>query len=303
MKKTTKTVVPPCDCCGCSQWEYEFSEHGIDLGRCANCGLHYIAQMPTQESRITEMEKCRFANNQHVLDARLHRDAEVSRRRKFQRFVELGLKFAPPGKWLDIGCGTGTLISVAQELNIEIEGIELTPDRNELAHKLTGATIHDRPIETIDFTPGSFAVVTLTDVFSHFISPVRTFSHIHRVLRTGGILLLFTSEIGAGVARHHNYSWYLGDHLYFLGEHTIERYADNLGFELVYRERKWGPDLLYSRESFQAKGRSALRNIIKSACFYTPGVLPLLRWYMLKIRQKNNPSYVSTLLLKKVIQK
>jgi hypothetical protein len=28
MQGTTKIVVPPCDCCGCSQCEYEFTEYG-----------------------------------------------------------------------------------------------------------------------------------------------------------------------------------------------------------------------------------------------------------------------------------
>lgn len=193
-----------------------------------------------------EMKKGCFGNHQCVCDARLHRNAEVRLRRNFQHLVEIAQKFAPSGKWLDVGCGTGTLITVAQESNIEIEGIEPTPDRKELAHKVTDATLYGSPIEELNLAPDSFAVVTLTDVFSHLISPARTFSCIHRVLRTGGILLLYTGEIGAGVAKHHNYSWDLGDHLYFLGEHTIEQYAVNLGFELVYREKKWGPDLLYS---------------------------------------------------------
>jgi SAM-dependent methyltransferase len=303
MQKTTKITAPPCDCCGSSQWEYEFTENEISLGQCTNCGLHYIAQIPTQESRAMKMKNGCFGIHQHVGNAELHRASELRSKRKFQHFVELAQKFAPPGKWLDIGCGTGTLIAAAQESNIGIEGIELTPDRMELAQKVTGAVIYDSPIEELNLTPNSFAVVTLTDVFSHLISPARTFSYIHRVLQTGGILLLYTSEIGAGVAKHHNYSWDLGDHLYFLGERTIERYADNSGFELVYREKKWGPDLLYSRETFLKKGRSTLRNFIKKACVYTPGVFPLLRWYMLKIRQRNNPNYVSILLLKKVAQK
>ncbi|UCG47796.1 MAG: class I SAM-dependent methyltransferase [Phycisphaerales bacterium] len=290
----------PCDCCGSSRWEYKFSEGGFDLGRCAECGLHYIAQMPTQEGRMMEMEHRRFGANRRVIDAGLQRDEETRYRGRFQHYVELARRFAPPGKWLDVGCGTGTLIGLVEELDIDIEGIELTPDRREAARRLTGATIYDRPIEALDLAEESFAVVTLTNVFSHLVSPARTFSHIRRLLRMGGVLLLATSEIGPGVARHHDYSWYLGDHLYFLGDHTIERYADNLGFQLVYREKKWAPDLLYRRQRFLTKGGSALRNVIKGACVYTPGVLPLLRLYMLKVRNRKNPHYVSTLLLKKV---
>jgi hypothetical protein len=119
------------------------------------------------------------------------------------------------------------------------------------------------------------------------------------VVQPCDMLLPYTSEIGASVAGHHNYSWNLGDHRYYLGDQTIERYARKIGFEVVYREKKWAPDVLYSRDSLLTNGRSKLRNVIKRSCAYTPGVLPVLRWYMLKIRNKNNPHYVSTSVLKK----
>ena len=112
--------------------------------------------------------------------------------------------------------------------------------------------------------------------------------------------MLYTSEIGAGVAKNHNYSWYLGDHRYYLGDHTIKRYADRIGFDVVYHEKRWAPDLFYSRDNFLMKGRSMLRNIIKKSFVYTPGALPALRWYMLKVKHQNNPNHISTLLLKKL---
>jgi 2-polyprenyl-3-methyl-5-hydroxy-6-metoxy-1,4-benzoquinol methylase len=155
--------------------------------------------MPSQKSRATEMK------------ANLWHEAELSNKRKFQRFCSLIRKSAPPGKWLDVGCGTGTLIAVAMESGIEIEGVEPISDRRELARMLTGATIHDRRIELLGLPSASFAAVTLTDVFSHLLSPAATLSCVHNILQPSGILLLHTSEIGAGVMKHHHYSWNLGD--------------------------------------------------------------------------------------------
>jgi len=299
MQTKQENVSQPCDCCGSSQWEYRFRENGFDLGRCTDCGLHYLSEMPSPKSRTTGMKVSLSADSPQVAQAQVCNKAERHRTRKFQHFCCLIRESTPPGKWLDIGCGTGTLIAVAIASGVEIEGVELMSDRRELAGMLTGAKIHDRPIELLDLSPALFAAVTLTDVFSHLLSPMATLSNIHRILQPGGILLLYTSEIGDSVAKHHNYSWDLGDHRYYLGEHTIERYADKIGFELVYREKAWAPDLLYSRDNFLTPGRSILRNMIKTSCVYTPGVLPILRWYMLKMKNRNNPHYVSTLLLKK----
>jgi ubiquinone/menaquinone biosynthesis C-methylase UbiE len=256
--------------------------------------------MPSPNSPASGMKSGHSAENPHAVGSQAWNKAELRRTRKFQHFCSLNRKSAPPGKWLDVGCGTGTLIAVVMASGIEIEGIELRSDRRQLAQILTGATIHDCQIELLDLPPASFAAVTLTDVFSHLSSPASTFSCVHRILQPGGILLLHTSEIGAGVMKHHNYSWNLGDHRYYLGDRTIEQYARRIGFELVYREKAWAPDLLYSRDNFLTPGQSTLRNIIKKFCVYTPGLLPTLRCYMLKIKNRDNPHYVSTLLLRKL---
>lgn len=300
MQSNNTPTPTSCDCCGSLKWVYEFTEKEIALGYCAVCGLHYIAPMPSREERINGIQECLFGSGQHVGSADLHRKAEVKKKARFQKFIELIGKFAPEGKWLDIGCGTGTLISEARKANKEVAGIELSPDRRRLAKELFGDEIYDKPIEMLNLAPESYAVVTMTDVFSHLTSPTVTISHVHKVLRKNGIMMLYTSEIGPGVKRYHNYFWDLGDHLYFLGEHTIERYCSKIGFELIYREKSWVPDFLFSRETFLTSGRSKMRNFIKKAFVYSPGVFPLLRWYMLGIKHKGNPCYQSTLLLKKV---
>lgn len=248
---------------------------------------------------MTEMEAGHFADAQIVLNARLHMQSEQLLRGQFQSYVDLVGRFASSGKWLDIGCGTGMLIHLARECGYAAEGIELTADRRALARQVTGAVVHDQPLEALNLPPASFAAVTLINVFSHLANPSETLTHIRRVLRPGGVLLLHTGEIGPGVRKEHVYSWDLGDHLYFLGESTIDRYADKLGFQIVHRERVWQPDAVYARERFEIKGRSRLRNLAKFAILHTPGVFPFLRWYMLNMRHVGNPTYTSTLLLQK----
>ena len=290
----------PCDCCGALAWEYLFSESGFDLGRCSECGLHYVAQMPRREQRMTEIEVGHFAGTRVVTGAKVHRGDERRRLGQFRRYIEKVRRLALEGKWLEIGCGTGSLITMARsEFGIDASGIELSRDRRELARKVTGATIYGEPLEDLRLPAASFAGVMLITVFSHLTSPSETFSEIRRVLRPGGILLLVTGEIGPGVHRKHAFSWDLGDHLYFLGVGTVERYASGAGLELVEREQVWQPAALYTRERFKVRGRSKVRDLIKLACAYTPGVLPLLRWYMLTHKHAGNPIYTSTLVLRK----
>ena len=297
--KACSAIPPPCDCCGALRWQYLFTESGIDLGRCIECGLHYTAQMPQLDRRMTELEKGHFADDKVFSSASLHLQDEHRRQQRFQTYVEIAHRFAQIGKWLDIGCGTGTLISLAQKAGFDAEGIELNLDRRTLARQMTGAFVYEHPLEVLNLPSESFAVVTLINVFSHLISPSETLLHIHRILSPGGIVQLHTSEIGPGVRKHHTFSWDLGDHLYYLGENTIDRYAKKLNFRLVHRDTIWQPAAVYTRDRFRIKGRSKPRNFVKTACLYTPGIFPLLCWYVLNVRQAENPVYASTLVLKK----
>jgi SAM-dependent methyltransferase len=255
--------------------------------------------MPRLEQHITEIEAGHFANGPIFSAAKRHLQGEHVRQQQFQIYVDIAHRFAPPGKWLDIGCGTGMLIMLAQTCGIDAEGIELNADRRALARQVTGATVYEQPLEFLNLPLESFTVVTLINVFSHLTSPTETLSHIHRVLSPGGIVLLHTDEIGPNVYKHHIFSWDLGDHLFFLGENTINFYAKKVNFNLVYRDKIWLPTTTFTRERFKSKGRSKLRNLAKSTIIHTPGAFPLLRWYMLNKRQAGNPIYTSNLVLQK----
>ena len=285
-------IPPPCDACGSQAWTRLFSDGSFDLGRCSVCGLHYVAQMPALTSHMTELEAGHFGDI-----ATRHLQGEAIRLTEFDVYLAVANHYAPVGPWLDIGCGTGGLLSAVQRTGRSIAGIELTPDRRALAAKMTGATIYGQPLEALSIPAKSYAVVSMVQVFSHLLSPRATLSRIRDVLIPGGIVLLRTGEVGPGVQKRHLFSWDLGDHLYFLGDQTIECYAQQLGYTLVERQRTWLPESQYTRKRFLQKGRSRWRNAAKAAIVYTPGALSLLRWYMLR-RQVDNPIHTSTIVLR-----
>lgn len=295
MKKTTKV----CNCCSADSWEYRFSEGKFHLGRCTVCGLHFIHPMPEKAQRMTEMAHGAFAENKQYLDGETLIDFAEIRQDRYEMFFQIIKDHAPVGKWLDIGCGTGTLINIATNHDIDIEGIELSNSRRSISRELTNVPIHDKPLEELRFPLDSFAAISLINVFSHLTDPKDTFMQIERVLKPGGILVLYTSEIAPGVRKEHNYDWALGDHLYFLGNETIEYYCNELGFTLAYRKKEWAPEIDYSEQNLRTKGRSRIRNLIKSGIVNTPGLLSMFRGFMLNWKQADNPVYSSVLVLRK----
>jgi SAM-dependent methyltransferase len=292
------TAGAPCDCCGSRDWCYLFAANGYDLGRCGSCGLLYVGNQPSAARRLQELDAGVFGECRAVNEPKHHLQSEEILRRRYQRLVTLATGLAPPGRWLDIGCGTGTLLRVAEERGIAIDGIEPTPGRRDAARKQTSGQIYDRPLEDLHLPDASYAAILMVNVFSHLFAPSATFAELHRILVAKGIVVLWTSEIGRGVKSHHMWDWALGEHLQFLGDGTIERYADRFGFESMKRERTWLPDVQYSRDRLTSPGTSRPRNAIKRLVLAVPGGFAIFRTIMMS-RQRDNPVYVSLLALRR----
>lgn len=282
----------PCDCCGSPQWRELFTENGIRLGQCPHCDLLSIADIPRTGSRMTEMEAGHYAGAKQVLVAGKQVAAERILERRFGTYVDLARRYAPAGRWLDIGCGAGLLLTLAEQAGYVGEGIELTADRRTVASEVTAMTIHARPVEELRLPADSFDVISLINVFSHLTSPAATLAELRRILRPGGVLIMATGEMTAGVQKSHMFNWNLGDHLYFLGDRTMRCYADKLGFELAFRDRAWLPERLYTRDWLRMRGRSPLKNAVKTAILRTPGAFPAFRSVMLA-RQRDSAAHTS----------
>lgn len=285
-----------CDCCGSIEWRPYFSENGFELGRCLSCNLFYVQPMPSPDMRMREIEEGRYAGSELTLDPKRQLSNEHFRRRQFESYVDLAQRWSPQGRWLDIGCGAGVLVSMAQEAGYDVEGIELTDDRRLTARSITGAVIHDTPVEDLGFDDGSFDVITMIQVFSHLVAPSRTFEVIARILSADGVFIMATAEVGPAAKKSHLYDWGLGDHLYFLGEGTVERYAQQLEMRLLAHERSSYIDVTYAKDRFSIPGRSPLRNAVKRGIVIVPGALPALK-YLMRRAQPDNAVYPSVYVL------
>jgi len=288
-----------CDCCGSGKWHELFTENGIRLGQCPQCDLLSIADVPGLDRRMTELEEGHYAGTRKVLGAGRQLEAERVLEDQFRGYVELAQKFVPNGSWLDIGCGAGLLLTLAQQAGYTGEGIELNADRRAAAAEVTGLPMHGLPVEDVHFIDNSFDVISLINVFSHLTSPAATLAELRRILKPAGVLVIATGEMTAGIQKSHMYNWNLGDHLYFLGDRTMERYGEKVGFEVAHHERSWFPDLLYSRESLKSKGRSGLRNAVKTTILKTPGAFPLFRSLMLR-RDAGSAAHASVFALRPI---
>lgn len=104
--------------------------------------------------------------------------------------------FQPGGRFLDVGCGEGTLGRQVRPLFDEIHGVDISEAAVALARE-RGLTAHQVNINTdpLPYPDGHFSAVASLDVIEHVFDPVRLVQEIRRVLSPGGYAVISTPNI------------------------------------------------------------------------------------------------------------
>lgn len=249
-----------CDCCGSCDWIHVYRT----VVKCRVCDLHSAFG---QERR------------DHGAPVRILAKSAQLRRAEFEAYVDRALRYGERGRWLDVGCGTGELLACAAQHGYEPEGLEVTAARGEASlAAVPDAIVHGRPLEELSLAPESFSVISLINVFSHLPSPSTSFAEIHRLMTTGGVLLLRTGRIdGHGILSRRLLTRTLGDENQWLGTRTLQTYAARWGFAIV--ETSFTPylDWVLSAERLRMPSASTRVTIAKAGLRMVPGRRTLLK--------------------------
>ena len=255
----------PCDICNENSPVPMFEENGFILNRCNQCGHFYVSPRPSSGSN--------HGSEEEIPSPSIHVSDELRRKPTFERYVNYIKRYVPKGKWLDIGCGCGTLLQVASQNGFEVEGVEISPDR--LAYcRDAGLKAYGRDIEADLLPPSSYDVISLINVFSHLRSPITTFSSIHRILRGNGVILVATSELGKKAYKDEVENWHIPDHLHFAGPNTFQSIASKLNLKVSYVSRSLTQKIVLS-EKLYYRSNHALVQLIKMMLQYIPGLIDL----------------------------
>ena len=98
------------------------------------------------------------------------------------------------GSLLDVGCGNGDFLRLAQAAGWDVQGVDFDPLAVEAArkHKLD---VRHGGLEQVQERKGSYDWITCSHVIEHVHDPVQWLSDMHALLRPGGTLWLQTPNI------------------------------------------------------------------------------------------------------------
>ncbi len=161
-----------------------FSEFGIDVLECDNCGHVYSSYKQEQDYNAY------FGNTINTGDHFWWNKAHEKMYNEFFRKFIINNK----GKLLDVGCGLGYFLEKINSYpDWETFGCEISKPAVEFAgNKLKLKNIFCGRIEESEFEENFFDIITLWDVIEHIPDPRPLLSSLRKILKPRGKLFIHT---------------------------------------------------------------------------------------------------------------
>jgi len=239
-----------CVVCGNARAAESFCTFGsLAYVRCRDCDLVYVDRLASDE----EMRSAYTGRWAKKLRRRLtapfrklhnHRNYEESmlRATKIFEFAAAQLGRERHGlRFLDIGCNKGFILSAGISRGADVYGIELVPEIMipfGNTYPALRSHVYSEKLSEVAPRLGAefFDVITAIDVVEHFEDPISDMTHIHRMLRPGGVFVLQTPDAGCVQAKELGCAWGALkplEHLHLFDRKNFVTFAEARGFRVV----------------------------------------------------------------------
>jgi 2-polyprenyl-3-methyl-5-hydroxy-6-metoxy-1,4-benzoquinol methylase len=156
-------------------------------------------------------------------------------RRRLHRFLAPLRAHRSSGRLLEVGCGGGLLLRIAEEDGWRGYGTEISPSCAELLRAQRGDAFFEGELPDAPFAEQSFDAVIMMEVIEHLPDPSRYLAAAHRLLRPGGVLAITTPNMGGLSGRLLDTRWrVVGDeHLNYFDRASLTTLLERCGFGRV----------------------------------------------------------------------
>ena len=97
-----------------------------------------------------------------------------------------------PSLLLDVGCGSGVFLSLAQQSGFDVTGVELNPTLADKASRKARTEVVVGDFMSVDLGDQQFDVITLLDLIEHLPDPLAALKRCCQLLKPDGYLVAYT---------------------------------------------------------------------------------------------------------------
>jgi glycosyltransferase involved in cell wall biosynthesis/2-polyprenyl-3-methyl-5-hydroxy-6-metoxy-1,4-benzoquinol methylase len=233
--------VKACHVCQGVRIYYLFSACGHRVVRCEDCGLVFLNPQPSDD------ELARIYGADYFLgsasDAGRQAASELKQATARRYLSEIRRYHGSAcGRLLEVGCGEGDLLVLAEADGWQVTGVEYSPDAGKIAReRLDNGEVQFGELAQAGLPSGHFDLCVISDVLEHVRSPLDFLREIHCVLKPGGTLFIATPSIDSWSARFLRQKWmeFKAEHLTYFDRQTLQTALFKSGFHDVIVQPGW----------------------------------------------------------------
>jgi SAM-dependent methyltransferase len=199
-------------------------------------------------------------------------------------------RFRPSGRLLEIGCGAGQFLALAQSHGYEVAAVEPNAHSAASAAGTLGIAVEQGLVEDSALPARSFDVVFHVDLLSHFPDPVKALKKMAELAKPDGVVCFEVGVFGGLAPAWYRWVGLIGypQHLWLYSEAAIEEVLQRAGLRIEAVQR-FG---LLPSTILSTLGNAVLRNRIsrprsaRGAAARATGFYRIYSWlqYVLRYR-------------------
>lgn len=214
-----------CKLCGSEKFKMLFEAEGRSIEKCKKCGL------------------VRTGSDKFVSYELYHRDTDYQKYEADfynifkKRFNILSKYFDSPGKVIEIGASTGTLLSIFQKNGWETLGVE--PSKSAVQAGKKGVKILNQPFEKAGLPENSYDLAILNHTLEHLENPFLVLKKVNHILKPGGLVYVDVPNFGSFAQIVQKQYWGAllpHEHVHHFNKQTLFKLVRKANFEVVW----WG---------------------------------------------------------------
>jgi len=241
-----------CDLCGADDAAPVLARDPWRVVRCRACGLVYLNPRPAPKEIAGDYDWFRHAPLQTA--SRRRKESGLRRllralrgkgllRRQPREHVVLGRirEYVAGGRFLDVGCGDGSILVALSEAGYEVCGIDISEVAQAEARRRGCEAVQLATIHEAEFSPAGFDAVLMMSYLEHEPHPRAALSRVRELLKPGGHLFIKVPHYGSWNRKLLGLRWsgyFFPQHLYYFKPRTLARLVEACDLEVV-RNNFW----------------------------------------------------------------
>lgn len=206
---------------------------------CLNCGLLYTMPRPSKEKIGAYYKSDEYYSHQENKKGFVPRLYEAIKKINLKHKFRLASRDLPVGKLLDIGCGVGDFLHVAENKGWQCTGVEPSEEAREIARqRIKGDLLYSEDLEQL--TDQSFDLITMWHVLEHVDDLKWQVAQLQRLIKPNGRIVIAVPNYRSYDGRFYNAYWAAYDvprHLNHFNKTVLTKIFKASGLSLVSMDK------------------------------------------------------------------